>query len=159
MTELIAKPVIKNKYWVVEQSGKKIATIQAVEDGGYVYVHNERRERFTSVKVLGKKYNIQFTPVEKKTKTDIKEVYGFPATGRTYNEVYDVKHKVAVFTKLPKSRSHYCAGYYLVKTNNKWSKVFCPKTIVIKRYPYFGPYKTEEQMLEQYNKIGGKNGV
>jgi hypothetical protein len=32
MSELIAKPVIKNKFWVVEESGNKIATIQARDD-------------------------------------------------------------------------------------------------------------------------------
>jgi hypothetical protein len=58
MSELIAKPVIKNKFWVVEDSGQKIATIQAKDDGGYAYVHDEQREYFPSVKNLKLKYNI-----------------------------------------------------------------------------------------------------
>ena len=45
MNELVAKTIIKNKYWVVEQSGKKVATIQAVENGGFVYVQNNNREQ------------------------------------------------------------------------------------------------------------------
>lgn len=160
MTELIAKPIIKNKYWVVEQFGKKIATIQAVENGGFVYVHDDLRETHASVKNIKSKYNIQFAGVDKKVdKSESNLVYGYPAQGKTYNQMYDVKHKIAVYTKTSKSRSQYCAGFYLVKTSNKWSKVFCPKTIVIKRYPYYGPFKTEAQMLEHYKNIGGKNGV
>jgi len=45
MNELIARPVIKNKFWIVEEEGKKIATIQAVEDGGFVYVQEQSRQR------------------------------------------------------------------------------------------------------------------
>ena len=50
MTTPIAKPVVKNKFWVVENHGQKIATIQARDDGGFVYVHDELREFFPSVK-------------------------------------------------------------------------------------------------------------
>ena len=152
MNELIAKTVVKNKYWVVKQkqSGKTVATIQAVENGGFVYVHDDYRESYPSVKTLSNKYNIQFIPAEKKVKnTETNEVYGFPAKGRIYNAMYDIRHQMALYTKTPKSRSHYCAGWYLVKAHEKWSKVLCPKTIVINRYPYFGPYKTEEQMIRK----------
>ena len=32
----IAKPIVKNKFWIVERDGEKLATIQAIdEDGGY----------------------------------------------------------------------------------------------------------------------------
>ena len=154
MNDLVAKTIIKNKYWVVEQSGKKVATIQAVENGGFVYVHNDQRETYASVKTLGKKYDIQFTPNKNKTKTEqVNEVYGFPAQGRIYNQMFDVKHQMALYTKMPKSRSHYCAGWYLVNTHNKWIKTFCPKTIVISRYKYHGPFKTQEQAIQKLNNI------
>lgn len=153
MTELIAKPIIKNKYWVVEQSGKKIATIQAVENGGFVYVHDNFRETHASVKNIKSKYNIQFAGVDKKSTTVNNLIYGYPTTGRVYNEMFDVQHKVAIYTKSSKSRSQYCAGYYLIKTNNRWTKQFCPKAIVIKRYPYYGPFKTEQEMLEKFNSL------
>jgi len=154
MNDLVARTIIKNKYWVVEQSGKKVATIQAVENGGFVYVQNNNREQYPSVKTLGKKYNIQFTPNSNKAKPEqIKEVYGFPAEGRIYNAMFDVKHQMALYTKMPKSRSHYCAGWYLVNTNSKWVKTFCPKTIVISRYPCHGPFKTQEQAIEKLNNI------
>ena len=71
MSELIAKPVIKNKFWVVEDSGQKIATIQAKDDGGYAYVHDEQREYFPSVKNLKLKYNIKFGTDKKVKKENI----------------------------------------------------------------------------------------
>jgi hypothetical protein len=153
MTELIAKPIIKNKYWVVEQSGKKIATIQAVENGGFVYVHDDLRETHVSVKNIKSKYNIQFAGVDKKSKLNENLVYGYPATGRIYNEVFDVKRKIPIYTKSPKSRSQYCAGYFLIKTSSRWSKQLCPKNILITRYPYHGPFKTENEMLEKFNSL------
>ena len=56
----IAKPVVKNKYWIVEEGGIKVGTIQAVDQGGVTYVHGEEREQFTNIKMLSKKYNIVF---------------------------------------------------------------------------------------------------
>ena len=38
----VAKPVVKNKYWIVESEGNKIATIQAVEGGNVAYVQDNK---------------------------------------------------------------------------------------------------------------------
>lgn len=149
MTERIAKSVIKNKFWVVEDGGEKVATIQATEDGGCVYVHNEKREHFPSVNTLKKQYGIKFSTVKKQKKLKTKLVYGYPVTGRAYNEVYDVKRKLAVFAKTPKSRSMYCAGYYIIKVNSQWIDSFCPKNITLSRYEYCGPFVTEAEMKKQ----------
>ena len=61
MNDLVAKTIIKNKYWVVEQSGNQVATIQAVENGGFVYVHDDQRETYANVKNIKSKtyrYNV-----------------------------------------------------------------------------------------------------
>ena len=65
MTEMIARPVVKNKFWIVEEGGNKIATIQAIDEGGVAYVHDEQREVFPSIKLLSKKYNINFVKAER----------------------------------------------------------------------------------------------
>ena len=37
--QLLAKTILKNKFWIVEDStNNKVATIQAVEDGSFVFV-------------------------------------------------------------------------------------------------------------------------
>jgi hypothetical protein len=154
MSELIAKPIVKNKFWVVEKSGQKIATIQAVDDGGIVYVHNDRREKYPSVKILSKQYNIKFDKTSKQTvyeKTN--QVYGYPISGKFFNVVYDVKKRLPIYTKTEKSKSQYCAGYYLLLLNNIWTKSFCPKNISVNRYQYLGPFRTESEMLNKLKEV------
>jgi hypothetical protein len=60
MSDIIAKPVVKNKFWIVEEGGEKIATIQAIEEGGFAYVHDEQRELFPSIQMITKKYKVEF---------------------------------------------------------------------------------------------------
>jgi hypothetical protein len=153
MTTRIAKPVVKNKFWVVEDHGQKVATIQARDDGGFVYVHDEQREFFPSVKVLKQKYNIKFSTPDKKQKVQTNQVYGYPITGKAYNEVYDIKRRLPIYTKTEKSKSQYCAGYYLLLLNNSWSKTFCPKSISVNRYQYLGPFRSQEEMLKKYKEV------
>lgn len=152
MSELIATPVVKNKFWVVEDSGNKIATIQAREDGGFVYVYNDRREYFSSTHDLKQKLNIKFSTSVKKNKDDTKQIYGYPAKGKIYNQLFDVKRKIPIYTKQSKSKSFYCAGFYLVKQNNIWTEQYCPKNITLQRYEFFGPFATKEEMIQYKDK-------
>ncbi len=153
MTERVAKPVIKNKFWVVEDHGQKIATIQAREDGGFVYVHDEQREFFASVKNLKQKYNIKFGSADKAKKEQGRTVYGYPVSGKFYNEVWDVQRRLPIYSKTAKSKSLFCAGYYLIKLNGTWSEHYCPKNITLSRYQFQGPFATKEAMKEHYAKI------
>jgi hypothetical protein len=157
MSELIAKPVIKNKFWVVEDSGQKIATIQAREDGGYAYVHDNQREYFPSVKNLKQKYNIKFSTAKKIIKENTKTVYTYPISGRAYNQVWDVQRKLPIYSKTAKSKSLFCAGYYLIKINCVWTENFCPKNITISRYEYVGPFKSKDHMHKTLKEISCKN--
>ena len=145
---LLAKPVIKNKYWIVEDHGNKVATIQAIDDGGFSYVHDNQRERFASIKMISKKYNIDFARAEKIKLTQTGEVYGYPCQGKCFNEVFDVARRLPIYSKSAKSRSFFCAGYYLVKYGNNWIKEYCPKLITLNRYEYIGPFKTEKEAKE-----------
>ena len=144
MTNLLAKPIVKNKYWIVEDNGNKVATIQAIDEGGFSYVHDNQREQFANIKMISKKYNIVFTKVEK-TKSANNDVYGYPCQGKSYNEVYDVARRLPIYTKSAKSRSFFCAGYYLIKYGNNWIKEYCPKLITLNRYDHRGPFKSESE--------------
>lgn len=159
MIELIAKPVIKNKFWIVEDQGNKIATIQAVEDGGFVYVHDQQRERYTTIKLLSKTHNIKFdnvTPKKERVTVQEHEVHGYPVSNKPWNVLYDVKHQFPVYTKTSKSKSYYCAGYYIIKFNNGWVKSYCPKFITLNRYEFQGPFKTKTEMQERLRLANGK---
>ena len=157
MADRIAKPVVKNKFWVVEDQGHRVATIQAVEDGGFVYVHDDQRERFTSIKILSKQYNITFDKVNKKSaKAEGNDIHGYPTQARPHNELYDVTRKLPVYTKTAKSKSYFCAGYYIVQFESHWAKAYCPKLITLNRYPFRGPFATQEQMLKELRKQNGQ---
>lgn len=150
MTELIARPVLKNKFWIVESQGNKVATIQASEDGGFIYVHDEERERFASIKLLSKAHNVVFdnTGPKKEKAQESHDVHGFPISQKPWNVLWDVKHQFPVYTKTSKSKSYYCAGYYIIKFNNGWVKSYCPKFITLNRYEFQGPFKTKAEMQE-----------
>jgi hypothetical protein len=150
MTELIAKPIVKNKMWIVESAGTKVGNIMSVDEGGVVYVHDDQREAFPSIKILQKKYNIEFVKAEKpkKEKLDVYDVYGFPAASRPHNEVLDVQRYLPIYTKGAKSKSFFCAGHYIIKFSSTWVRAYCPKLITLNRYEYQGPFKTQERMVE-----------
>ena len=158
MTEMIAKPVVKNKMWIVESAGTKVGNIMAVEEGGIVYVHDDQREQFPSIKILQKKYNIEFAKAEKlkRIKQDVYDVYGFPTNSAPQNQVLDVQRYLPIYTKGAKSKSFFCAGYYIIKFSSTWVRAYCPKLITLNRYEYEGPFKTQERMVEAMREANGQ---
>ena len=146
---LLAKSVIKNKFWIIEDSGIQVATILA-SPTGVTLVQDGTRENFASLKLLSDRHNIIFdkTKQQKIVKDSTHSVYGYPSAFKVYHTLWDVKKKVPVFTKTLNSKSFYCAGYYIIQFNNGWLKSYCPKLITLNRYPFKGPYKTQEEMQE-----------
>lgn len=154
---LLAKSIVKNKYWIVEDDGTKIATILATPNG-VTLIQNERREQFPSLTLLSDRYNIVVDKTKTiKEKKEVHEVYEYPCEHNPHNVLWDVKHKLPIFTKGNKSKSFFCAGYYIVKFNNGWVKSYCPKLITLNRYPYQGPFGSREQMQEQLKIANGGN--
>lgn len=137
-----AKPVIKNKYWIVEDDGRKIGTIQAAEDG-VVLVQDNHRLKYPSIKVLGTAHNIRFVRGQQKPTAAVASVYDYPCRGVPYNAIYDLRLKLPLYTLSKKSRSFYCAGFYLVKFESNWILEFSPKKIILQRNTFVGPFKTE----------------
>jgi hypothetical protein len=72
------------------------------------------------------------------------QVHGYPTAGRTYNSMWDVQHRLPIFTKSKKSKSWFAAGWYRVKSGRRWQTCQDPKLIVLQRYPYAGPFLTKE---------------
>ena len=147
-----AKPIIKNKYWIVEDDGRKVGTIQAAEDC-VVLVQDNRRLKYPSIKVLGTAHNIRFVREQKKPTVSVDSVYDYPCRGTPYNAIYDLRLKLPLYTTIKKSRSYRCAGYYLIQIDNIWVTEFCPKKIFLTRNPYLGPYKTEQDMLDNLKSL------
>lgn len=142
-----ATPVIKNKFWIVEHQGKKIATIQAIEEGGFAYVTNSTREKFPTINSIKKRYRINILSSNKKKqeKKHANEIYGYPTIHKPYGQIFDVKKKLPIYSRTTKSKSYYCAGYYLVKIGSTWIRECCPKLLTLNRHTYLGPFATEHE--------------
>jgi hypothetical protein len=153
---LLAKAVVKNKCWIVEDNGHRVGTILSNGNGVTYVDEQQHREQFASLKLLSDRYNIIVDKgPPKKIVTEAHDVYGYPCEYKANNILWDVKHKLPIFTKGSKSKSFFCAGYYIVKFNNGWVKSYCPKLITLNRYPYAGPYDTVEEMQERLRIANG----
>lgn len=143
---IIAKPVVDKQYWILRQGDHKVGNIEAVGDEFDVKI-NDQVQRFKTVSMIKQRAQIEFEPVGNKPKKDpaTYDVHGYSAGCRVYNPIWDVMHKLPLFTKEKKSKSWYAAGWYLVKQHRTWELVQSPKLIQLQRYPYQGPFLNKEE--------------
>ena len=150
MSELIAKPIIKNQYWVVTDGNKKVGNVIA-DGSGYEVKLNGKLQHYSNTQDIQKKVNIRFQPM-KSNKTKAELPYPeFPTTSKTYNSIFDIKRKLHLFTKTKKSKCYHAAGYFLMDQNGSKQVIFCPKYIFLQRYKYSGPYLSEVEAKNQIN--------
>lgn len=154
---IVAKPVLQNKFWIVENKGQRVATISYNDDQYRLNTQDETLV-FKSLRNLKKKFDfgIEFSSVENKEERIEKLVHGYPCSSTPYNTLYDIKRKLPLFTKSHKSKSIYCAGYYIIRFDKGWVKSFCPKLITLERYSYHGPFKTELEMRQELSNANSK---
>ena len=151
-----AKPILKDKFWIVENEGERIGTL-TVSDDKYVLSSKTTGVRFFDnmrqlERTIGK---TEFETTVTSTVTDVehdREVYGYPTSSTPYNTLYDVKQRLPLFTKSAKSKSLYCAGYYIIRFDKGWVQSHCPKLITLERYEYKGPFKTEFEMRQELSR-------
>jgi len=152
-----AKEILKNKFWIVESEGERVGTLSVSEDKQYMLSDTSGTRFFSNLKQLKNNFDseISWTTVKEEVVID-KEVHGFPASCTPYNPMFDVKQKLALFTKSPKSKSLYCAGYYIIRFDKGWVKSFCPKLITVERYETKGPFKSEIEMRQALSKANAR---
>lgn len=156
---LTAKPVVTNKFWIVEKDGAKIATIQMAPDCVVLVHPDNQREKFASVNLLKDKYNIEFTKSKRQPKLVVStfSVNGYPCEYNPCNSLFDVAKKLPLFTKTAKSKCYFCAGYYAIKFNQNYVMAYCPKLITLNRYQFKGPFMSKGETKDQMkllHKIG-----
>lgn len=144
---LTAKPIIKNKFWVVEKDGRQVGTIQAIDEGGYTFVSADQRTFYPTIRAIKKHHNIILTSsTPKKKKQPIaREIYGYPCHATPYGAIFNLKKHLPIYSLNTKSKSYYCAGYYLVNYTGSWVLEFCPKLIVLNRYQFDGPFSGKDE--------------
>jgi len=153
--ELKAKPVIDGKFWILEEQGNKVGTLQKDESNAFVLTNkNKSSTVFKDIKSIEKQFGKNFFISSKKEEnTSTQEIYGYMANCNPHNPMYDIKKKLPLFTKSDASKSVYCAGYYAIHFEKGWVKSFCPKLITIQRYEYKGPFKTELELRQVLSNV------
>ena len=159
-----AKILIPDKEWLVKKNTTKLGSILKNKKG-YFFIRKGEKLKFNSLQEIESQLGI--IDFEERLKTLKKEsnnlsfsIYYFPCSNKPYNPVYSIKKKLPLYAKNSKSKSQYCAGYYIIKFAKGWTKAFCPKLITLERYPFKGPFKTENEMkdfLNIMNKIKSLN--
>jgi hypothetical protein len=156
MSELHAKPVIDNKFWIVERDGEKFATLRREEDNRFILSNKTGVKIYDNKQSLMKQFGNDFFVAKIVKEADSAnqcEVHGFPSSTIPHNAMFDIKRKLPLFTKSIDSKSLYCAGYYTIRFDKGWVKSFCPKLITLQRYPYQGPFKTELEMRQVLSNV------
>lgn len=155
MSELKAKPIIEDKFWIVEQDGERFGTLRK-DEKRFVLSNENGVKFFPNKQSITKHFGKDFFVVKiKKESIDSKEndVHGFPASTAPHNSMFDIKRKLPLFTKSEDSKSLYCAGYYVIRFDKGWVKSFCPKLITLQRYEFKGPFKTEIEMRQVLSSV------
>jgi hypothetical protein len=145
MMQYQAKPIVQDKFWIVEKNGEKVGTLRF--DDEYILTVNSKDVRVKSKDELK---NISFADQQVISTQSKKEheVHGYSAKNLPFNGIYDLKRKLPIYTKQEKSTSFFCAGYYIINFELGWRPAYCPKLITLTRNEYEGPYKTRLEMKE-----------
>ena len=157
-----AKPILENRFWILESDGKKVGTICRQEDRRYMFSCTDGTRLFDNQQQLQGSFDGELMwgstlsiPIEEKENED-NSVYDYPSKFKAFNMVFDVKRKLPLFNKSKKSKSLYCAGYYVIQFEKGWVRSYCPKLLTLDSYPYKGPFRTSLEMkteLSNANKL------
>jgi hypothetical protein len=156
MNDLHAKPIIDNKFWIVEQDGAKVATLRKDEDNRFVMSNEQGIKIYNTKESLTRQFGKDFfvvNIVKEARDAEPNEVHGFTTSTAPHNAMFDVQRKLPLFTKSSDSKSLYCAGYYVIRFDKGWVKSHCPKLITLQRYDYRGPFKTEIEMKQVLSNV------
>jgi hypothetical protein len=156
MNDLYAKPVIADKFWIVELDGEKFATLRREEDNRFIMSNRAGVKIYDTRQSLVKQFGKDFFVariIREADNSDPHEVHGYASSTTPHNAMFDIKRKLPLFTKSSDSKSLYCAGFYIIKFEKGWVKSFCPKLITLQRYAYQGPFKTDLEMKQVLSNV------
>ena len=153
--EFVAKPVLEDKFWILEDNGQKVGTIRSNENGVVLTVGKENHS-FKRLEELKQKMKVSFTGKELVNKEKVEyDVHGYFCKTKPYNAIFDLKRKLPLYTKTEGSQSFFCAGYYCIEFDHGWVPASCPKLITLSRNNYLGPFKTKLEMTETLRQTNG----
>lgn len=150
------KVLVPDKFWIVERGGKKVATLSK-EKKGYTLLSQGQKYEAHDLSEIKERFGITIDVVDEENSNvssdQSNEIHGFPVNGKAHGPLWNVQKKLPIYAKSAKSKSLYCAGYYVIRFKKGWVKSFCPKLITLERYPYQGPFKSELEMRTVLNSL------
>ena len=156
MTYIKAKPIIEEKFWIVEDEGVRVGTLRKNEMSQFIFSNEQGIKVYHNKKSITKDFGENFfiaKIIKEADDSNPKEVHGYSTSTNPHNAMYDIQKKLPLFTKSKDSKSLYCAGYYTIKFEKGWVKSFCPKLITLQRYEYQGPFKTDLEMKQVLSRV------
>ena len=133
---LLAKQIDENN-WVLFEHRRKVGNIVAQSKNSLLVSKNQQRFVIQNFSDLG-------ITEEKIKKSEVENPFDYPINvQKIFNNQFDIKRKLPIFTTKEKSQCFYCAGWYLVMypAGAKW--VLCPKLLTLLRYEFDGPHKNK----------------
>jgi len=154
-----AKTLVKDKFWIIEENGQKLGTLQKQDNNGWIFLSKkDAREVFHTPENLRERFGIDILTIDPVAETQPEEntennfeVHEYPVSQQPYNPMFDVQKQLPIYSKTPKSKSLFCAGYYIICFEKGWRKAYCPKLITLQRYTYKGPIKSKIEMQQVLN--------
>ena len=152
--------IVKDKFWILEDSGIKLGTIRRTKSSDFEVIIREDGFETLSLNALTSRFGSKILKSRQVKKIesveygkDIDEVEGYPSKHRAYNKSMDDKN-IPIYTKTEKSKVLYAAGYYgLAFPGAGWKNAYCVKRETLDNYEYIGPFKTKTQLEAEINRI------
>lgn len=147
--KICLKEIIPNKSWIIHEDGKKLGTLLK-NNKNYTLLQKGKTVDISKISDIYKDFDVvSLDSSSRENKSKDYSIYNYPCKIRPFNPTFDLKKKLPLFSKSLKSKSLYCAGYYIIKFQQKWTLSFCPKFITLERYLFKGPFKTETQARQE----------
>ena len=167
---IYTKEIVKDKFWIIENSGIKIGTIRFCSSDDFVVnvkntdissgINNEHVTHSELIQCFGEKILeakespiVESNPLSerKALKTSLGIVEDYPSKHVPYNtETIELKGKqIPTYTKTETSKVRYAAGYYGVRFAVDWRWFYGGKLDTLNTYEFIGPFKTKSEMQNE----------
>jgi hypothetical protein len=152
------KTITPNSWLVITDNGDRIGLLTSINEK-YTLMVKDVKRKFSSKEAVNTFFQEDVFSEENKVE-DIKitEGTGYFINGYSvpWNNPYPVLisgYDLPLYTKKEHSELVFSAGYYCLGFPKMWQPAYSPKLETLKKYKYFGPYKTEEEMKQKLSKL------
>ena len=175
---IYTKEIVKDKFWILENSGVKIGTIRFCSSDDFELNIKEEDvaiNKHISLSELTSRFGDNIlvpkeSPVvveENKVgprggwNTSMTEIDGYASKHIIHNvETIELKGKqIPTYTKTETSKVRYVAGYYGVRFPSDWRWFYGGKLDTLKDCDFIGPYKTKSEMQSETLLANKRDGL